>query len=81
MPLGAAKSIGRKKLPQAADAQSRSVFHGVVARESVDRDKRRLATLNYDAPLKTEYWDPDGSTAFKQMFERIEKEGTVLERP
>jgi enolase-like protein len=44
-------------------------------------DKRRLVTLNYDAPLTTEYWDPDGTPAFREMFQRLEKEGMVLERP
>jgi len=44
-------------------------------------DKRRLVTLNYDAPLTTEYWDPDGTPAFRDMFQRLEKEGMVLERP
>lgn len=44
-------------------------------------DTRRQITLSYDATVKTTYWDPDGSTAFQQMLERIEKEGTVLERP
>lgn len=43
-------------------------------------DVRRQITLSYDAPLKTEYWDPDGTPAFQKMFARIEKEGTVLER-
>lgn len=43
-------------------------------------DKRRLITLSYDAPLSTEYWDPDGTPAFKTMFERLAREGMVLER-
>ena len=44
-------------------------------------DKRCLATLSYDAPLTTEYWDPDGTPAFRDMFQRLETEGMVLERP
>lgn len=44
-------------------------------------DKRRLVTLGYDQPLKTDYWDPDGTHAFQHMFQRLEKEGMVLERP
>lgn len=44
-------------------------------------DTRRLVTLSYDAPLSTEYWDPDGTTEFREMFERLENEGMVLERP
>jgi len=42
-------------------------------------DWRRLVTLNYDAPLTTEYWDPDGTAAFRDMMQRLEKEGMVLE--
>jgi L-alanine-DL-glutamate epimerase-like enolase superfamily enzyme len=43
-------------------------------------DTRRLATLSYDAPVTTEYWDPDGTPAFRAMMDRLEKEGMVLER-
>jgi hypothetical protein len=43
-------------------------------------DKRRLMTPSYAAPLTTEDWDPDGSTAFQEMFQRLEKAGMVLER-
>ena len=43
-------------------------------------DKRRLATLSYDAPITTEYWDPDGTPLFRDMFQRLEKEGMVLEK-
>lgn len=43
-------------------------------------DKRRLITLQYDAPVSTEYWDPDGTPAFGEMFQRLEQEGMVLER-
>lgn len=43
-------------------------------------DTRRLATLSYDAPLNTEYWDPDGTPEFRTMMQRLEKEGMVLER-
>jgi hypothetical protein len=44
-------------------------------------DLRREITLSYDAPLETEYWDPDGTAAFREMFARIEKDGTILKRP
>jgi len=43
-------------------------------------DARRLATLSYDAPLNTEYWDPDGTPEFRSMMQRLEKEGMVLQR-
>lgn len=43
-------------------------------------DRNRLLPLSYCAPLKTEYWDNDGTPAYETMFARIEKEGVVLER-
>ena len=43
-------------------------------------DLRRLATLSYDSPLRTEYWDEDGTTAFRDIMQRLEKEGMILER-
>ena len=43
-------------------------------------DKRRLVTLNYDAPITTEYWDPDGTPAFRDMFQRLEKEGMIMDK-
>ena len=36
--------------------------------------------MSYCWPISTEYWDDDGSLAYKRMFERIEREGMVLER-
>ena len=36
--------------------------------------------MSYASPITTEYWDNDGSPEFKQMYERIEREGMVLER-
>lgn len=35
-------------------------------------DKRRMVTLNYDAPLTTDSGDPDGTPAFRDMFRRLE---------
>ena len=43
-------------------------------------DRRKLLPLSYQAPLKTEWWDDDGSQEYKNMFARIEKEGVVLLR-
>ncbi len=43
-------------------------------------DFRRLIPMSYASPIATEYWDNDGSPAFRQMLERIEREGMVLER-
>ena len=44
-------------------------------------DRRRLIPMSYDAPITTHYWDNDGSEQYKQMFQRLEKEGMVMERP
>ena len=41
-------------------------------------DKRRLIPMSYNSPVTTEYWDDDGSAAYKLMFQRIEKSGVVL---
>ena len=43
-------------------------------------DTRRLIPMSYDAPISTEYWDDDGTPEYREMFERIEREGMVLER-
>ncbi len=43
-------------------------------------DRRRLIPMSYDAPIETDYWDDDGSPEYREMFERIEREGMVLER-
>ena len=42
-------------------------------------DVRRLIPMSYDAKVTTEYWDDDGTTAYRTMFKRIETEGIVLE--
>jgi len=44
-------------------------------------DKRRLIPMSYNSPVTTEYWDDDGSAAYKLMFQRIEREGVVLVKP
>ena len=43
-------------------------------------DRRRLISMSYAAPIRTDYWDDDGTPEFRAMFERIEREGMVLER-
>jgi L-alanine-DL-glutamate epimerase-like enolase superfamily enzyme len=43
-------------------------------------DRRRLLPMSYVSPISTEYWDDDGSLEFREMFERVEREGVVLER-
>ena len=40
---------------------------------------RTLMPLRFVAPLKTEYWDDDGSDEFNTMMSRIEAEDAVLE--
>jgi hypothetical protein len=44
-------------------------------------DRRKLLPFSYDAPLSTEWWDDDGTKAYREMFARIEKRGVVLEKP
>jgi hypothetical protein len=43
-------------------------------------DRRRMIPMSYDAPIETEYWDDDGTPDYRAMFERLEREGMVLER-
>ncbi len=45
-----------------------------------DRVSHRLSPMSYSWPISTEYWDDDGSSAYQEMLERIEREGMVLER-
>ena len=40
---------------------------------------RTLMPLSFVAPVKTEYWDDDGSDEFNTMMSRIEAEDAVLE--
>ena len=42
-------------------------------------DRRREFTPSWVAPISTEYWDDDGSPAFREMMGRLETEGMVLE--
>ena len=43
-------------------------------------DRSRLIPMSYDSPISTEYWDNDGTSAYREMCARIEREGIVLER-
>ena len=43
-------------------------------------DVRKLLPLSYQSPVKTEWWDNDGTANYRAMFKRIEKEGVVLMR-
>ena len=61
------------------DVASKADFTA-AARELVRPDRRReLPPPSFAAPLKTEYWDDDGSEEFKTMKERIGREGPVIE--
>ena len=40
---------------------------------------RELMPMSFAAPLKTEYWDDDGSDEFSAMVTRLERVGAVLE--
>ena len=42
--------------------------------------RRGKVPMSYDAPIATDYWDDDGSPEWRQMMQRIETEGMVLER-
>jgi len=44
-------------------------------------DGRRLLPMSYAAPLKTDWWDDDGSAEYKEMFQRIERDGVVMVKP
>jgi len=43
-------------------------------------DRRRLLPMSYVSPITTDYWDDDGSSAFREMLERARREGVVMER-
>ena len=43
-------------------------------------DWSRLIPMGYTAPISTTYWDDDGTSEYREMFERIEREGVVLAR-
>jgi gluconate/galactonate dehydratase len=43
--------------------------------------KRGLVPFSYCAPITTRYWDDDGGAEFAQMYDRLEREGMVLEPP
>ena len=43
-------------------------------------DIRRLIPMSYASAISTEYWDDDGTAAYKETFARIEREGIILER-
>ncbi|MDP6447253.1 MAG: mandelate racemase/muconate lactonizing enzyme family protein, partial [Pirellulaceae bacterium] len=43
-------------------------------------DGRRELPFSYVDPLKTEWWDDDGSPAFAEMKRRLEKDGAILKR-
>ena len=42
-------------------------------------DRSRIIPMSYDSPIETEYWDDDGSSEYRTMFDRIEREQMVLE--
>ena len=43
-------------------------------------DVNRLIPMSYASLISTEYWDDDGTPEYKTMFERIERDGIVLEQ-
>ena len=83
--------LKRLKLPQqerwiikSRFANGTKMYHIADPQNSIfmvrpDR-KRGLIPMSYDAPITTEYWDDDGTVAYREMFARIEREDMVLER-
>ena len=43
-------------------------------------DRDRQIPMSYDSPISTEYWDDDGTPEYRAMFERLQREGLVLEQ-
>ena len=43
-------------------------------------DWSRLIPMSFAAPIATQYWDDDGTAEFAAMYERVEREGAILER-
>ena len=43
--------------------------------------KRGLVPFSHCAPITTRYWDDDGTPEFTRMYDRLEREGMVLEPP
>ena len=43
--------------------------------------RRDSVPMSYAALITTEYWDDDGTPEYRSMFERIKREGMVLENP
>ena len=41
--------------------------------------RRGKVPMSYDSPIATDYWDDDRSAEWRQMMQRIETEGMVLE--
>jgi hypothetical protein len=40
-----------------------------------------MVPMSYAAPISTEWWDDDGTTEFREMMRRLEREQMVLEGP
>ena len=64
-------------------ANGTRMFNIADPRESifmVRPERRRMIPMSYDAAIETEYWDDDGTPEYRAMFERLGREGMVLER-
>jgi L-alanine-DL-glutamate epimerase-like enolase superfamily enzyme len=42
--------------------------------------ERRLIPMRYDALISTDYWDDDGTPEYREMLERVERDGIVIEQ-
>jgi len=86
----ALERLEKQKLPEQAKWIIKSTYrNGTVMYNIADPkqsifmvrpDVRKLLPLSYDAPLSTQWWDDDGSPKYRALFQRIEKEGVVLEK-
>lgn len=82
------KRLEKLKLPEQkkwiikTSFKNRSVMYNIADPKQsifmVRPDVRRLVPMSYAAPLKTEWWDDDGSPRYQAMFKRIMSEGVVL---
>ena len=43
-------------------------------------DVRKLIPMSYTSPISSDWWDDDGSKEYREMFQRITRDGIVLER-
>ena len=55
------------------------VVHTDTGLEGLGESGRPEPQMRYTSPISTTYWDDDGTSEYRTTFERIEREGVVLE--